>query len=131
MMDCASATWDDRAGATAAKRNIKRTYFINTDVYLCETCDHYHVKQSGGRHPVSDKWQLVLQCLAQGMTLKEISEQVGLTPRSVYWTLNELRDRFYALNRPHLVAISISLGIVNPNIFIPSLEERNDDCTNV
>ena len=127
MMPCPVAPQDDKRAAMSASRVIRRVYKANTSVYLCGECDKYHATIEIGRYPVSESWQRVLECLAQGMTREETGLATNLGPRGVDWAIEEMRKRFYALNRPHLVAIAISLGIVDPAKFVPSIEKEDHE----
>lgn len=124
-MPCTVPPYQNETAGRAASRAIRRTYKANTNLYLCEHCDTYHVAVEIGRYPVSESWQRVLECLAQGMTREETGTETGLGPRGVDWAIEEMRKRFYALNRPNLVAIAIALGIVDPNKFVPSVKETH------
>ncbi len=123
---CTRASYPDKRSGAAAKRAITRVYKANTSVYHCDDCDRYHINVEVGRYPVSESWQELLQYLAQGMTNDEILERTHYkTKRSLEWAIDEMMHRLYALNRTHLIAIAISLGIVDPNTFVPPLEKHD------
>lgn len=122
-MACPQASFPTKQDGNTARRTVRRAYKANTSIFLCGVCDKFHLRMEIGCYPVSETWQLILDCLAQGMTNAEMSARTGLKPTSVIWAIEEMKKRFYALNRPHLIAISISLGIVNPNSFVPSITE--------
>lgn len=126
-MQCTRASYPDKRSGAAAKRAITRVYKANTSIYLCGLCDRYHVNVEVGRYPVSESWQELLQCVAQGMTNEEITSRTNYkTKRSIEWAIEEMKHRFYALNRTHLIAIAISLGIVDPSTFVPAIQEKHD-----
>lgn len=122
MTRCTSASFKDRGSAVTAKRRIMRTLRLTSTVSYCEKCDKYHLVAEH-RHPLTERWVMILQCLAQGYRDAETAEVVKMSARSVEWSVAEMMKRFYALSRPNLIAIAISLGIINPNDFVPAEEE--------
>lgn len=119
-----SAAYPDRREANSVKRNLQRRYKLSVSIYLCETCDKFHLTKSG-RANIAERPMKVLRMLAQGFQREEIAQDTGIPANSVHWYTKELIHHFSALNTAHLVAISISLGILNPNEFVPALTERN------
>lgn len=127
VMPCTRASYPDRRAGLSAKRAIRRTYSANAAIFHCGVCDRYHVDMEIGRYPVSEAWQELLQCIAQGMTNEEITTRTRYTTkRSIEWAIEEMMQRFYALNRTHLIAIAIALGIVDPQSFVPPIQEKHD-----
>lgn len=54
----------------------------------------------------------ILQLTAEGLTLKEVSKEVGLSPRYVEKILRDLRIEHKANNTVHLVATMIRSGVI-------------------
>lgn len=125
MMRCSSAKFEERTAAIDAKRKLLRVHRLWASVKHCESCDKYHLVAEMPRPEVSKKWTLVLQCLAQGYRDSETSRIVLMTPRSVERSIAEMIKRFSALSRPHLVAIAIALGMIDPNDFVPQEGEHD------
>jgi DNA-binding CsgD family transcriptional regulator len=84
------------------------------------------VETNRGAHPLPEKYLTVLLLTAQGFTAREIGEQLGLSPRWVQEMIESLKRRFYALSLPHLIAIVITLGIIDTRNFVPQLQENPD-----
>jgi DNA-binding CsgD family transcriptional regulator len=127
MMACPNASFPDNKGALAAKRAIKRAFNANTAISHCGECDAYHVALEVGQYPVSHEWQRILHGVAEGMSNYEIADQLGMGWRGVEYAVEEMKKRFYALNRPHLIAIVIALGVVDPNRFVPKIKKGHDE----
>lgn len=121
---CNTASYETVAIATAARRKIKRLYRANAVSVLCERCDHYHVRVKLGQFPVKVRWKKIIELIAQGHDRNEIAREIGVSMRSVENQVQYIMNHFYALNRANLVAISISLGIIDPNDFVPTVGEK-------
>lgn len=119
-----SASYPQRAEANDVKRKLMRRYKLSVSVYLCETCDHFHLMKST-RVNIAERPMIVLKMLAQGFQREEIARETGISANSVKWYTCELIHQFSALNTAHLVATVIALGILNPNDFVPALTERD------
>jgi len=61
--------------------------------------------------------------LAHGFSARHIGPIIGLSQRYTENEIAQMMRYFYALNRTNLVAIAISLGIVNPQEFVPPVTE--------
>lgn len=115
------------------QRNIRRRFRANSTCELCEKCDHYHVKVKTGQYPVKVQRQQILHCLALGYSAAAIAAELNesirdprrfMTKRKVEHEITNMMDNFYALNRANLIAIAISLGIVEPNDFTSGVQEK-------
>lgn len=86
----------------------------------CGTCDKYHLSLRG-QNP---EWMQMVRLAAQGFTQEEIARQIGrASKKAVAVEFVQIRRHFYALSIPNLVAICISLGLIDPTEFVPKLEE--------
>jgi hypothetical protein len=126
---CTVAAYATLPEAMSARRDIKRLYHANTSCALCEKCDKYHVVAKVGQYPIHVQWKRVIELIAQGHDRNGIArsmsnEKVTITPFVVDHLVARILNHFYALNRANLVAIAISLGIIDPNSFVPKAEER-------
>ena len=130
MKRCARATYANRKCAIDAKRSMLRQYRVSAErplslsVSYCEDCDKYHVIADKSQWPFNERSILILQCIAQGYRDTETSQIVKLTFRTVEFEVGMMMKRFNALSRANLVAIAIALGIINPNEFVPTEDER-------
>lgn len=104
---------------------MTRRYRVNATCALCETCDQYHVVAKTKQYPVKETWRNILNLLAQGYDAQSIGRLTVSTTGSVRHQIEKMQAHFYALNTVNLIAISISLGIVSPNDFVPNVTERN------
>jgi DNA-binding CsgD family transcriptional regulator len=116
--------YDSIESARGAKRALTRKLQASGTAAHCDVCDRYHisVQRVGGITMSADRVSLLLY-VAQGYRDAEIAKFTGWKPRYVEYLIEQMFKRFYALNRAHLVAIVISLGIINPNEFVPKQEE--------
>lgn len=67
----------------------------------------------------------VLNLTAQGYNTTEIAHDTGMNLATVRWYLEELRAAFSALSSPHMVAIAIYFGAINPADFVPPIVKRD------
>lgn len=122
-----------RAGdAKVMQRNIRRRFRADSTCVLCEKCDMYHVRAKTGKFPIKVQSAKILNYLAQGYDSKAIADELNAaildarrhtTTRKVEHEITSMMNNFYALNRTNLVAIAISLGIVEPNDFTARVGE--------
>ncbi len=59
----------------------------------------------------------VLQCLAEGLTTKEIAFRLGLRPRTVAMHIAALKNRLGTATRAQSVGRAAALGLCRPGIF--------------
>jgi hypothetical protein len=124
-MACTAASYGERDEAVHAKQRVTKTYKMPAAIRFCEDCERYHVDARPGEHLINEKRRKILYYLAQGYRQPDIGPLVGGHLGGVEDAIREMRERFYALNNVNLVAIVISLGIINPNDFVPKIEERS------
>ncbi|GAC1496158.1 MAG: hypothetical protein NVS1B2_16020 [Vulcanimicrobiaceae bacterium] len=122
-----SATYPVQSEAIKAAREVRRVMQINLNVSHCAPCDAYHLIGNAKTVWARPRWVVVLQMLAHGYRDNEIAPMVELTPKGVQWAINTMMDRLHAMSRAHLVAISIALGMIDPNTFIPKLVEAHHE----
>ena len=67
----------------------------------------------------------VLRLCAMGFSAETIAGMTGYTVFTIYRTLADLRQLLGALNLPHLIAIAISLGYLDPKDFIPPVADKD------
>jgi DNA-binding CsgD family transcriptional regulator len=109
--------------ARSRHKTLAERISIFTSVVHCETCDQYHILVTDDS--LGDREYEVLRMLARGFLRDEIAKEIGWTPWQVNNFQKALYQRLYVFTRPHLVAIAISLGMLDPADFIPALTERN------
>ena len=67
------------------------------------------------RQPQLDPRHLrALAAAARGLCNHEIAEQLSCSPRTIEGIVGDAVDRIGAKNRPHLVALAIELGLIDP-----------------
>lgn len=62
--------------------------------------------------PLTNRETEVLSLVASGDTSKKIAGKLGLTVSGVDFHLRNVMEKLKARNRPHAVAISVSLGYI-------------------
>jgi DNA-binding NarL/FixJ family response regulator len=77
-----------------------------------------------GQYPVLTRWKKIIELIAQGFGRQAIAKELGVTPYAADHQITHILNHFYATNRAHLVAIAVSLGIIDPRSFVPKVEEK-------
>ncbi len=124
MSACYALTFTEKGEAVEVKRKLIRNRRLNTTVTYCTECDKYHVVADVSNSPVDKDWLLILNRIAQGFQAKEIAPELKVDERRVEYITNKMMKHFYALSRANLVAIGISLGLVDPSIFVPGEDDH-------
>lgn len=119
-----SAAYDTPAEAKKMKQNLLRRHHLPVTVYLCTTCDKYHLHANASRIRIPKKQLEQLRLLALGHSTREISQIISEPWKTVRWRSDELLRHFSAINVANLVATAIALGVLNPKEFVPELTER-------
>ncbi len=57
--------------------------------------------------------QQVLELVAQGLSAKEVAQEIDIAPRTVERHIENVRLKTRARNRTHMVALSLELGLLN------------------
>lgn len=134
-MTCATmAQYPNRSDAVASRRGVHHATGVYANIVHCGHCDNYHLIVQPPSHreiaiPGFKSYEFaVLNHIAQGYTREESAKELGIDVRRVRWAMTHLMRRFNALNRAHLVAIAIALGMLDPCAFVPSLSERTPTC---
>jgi len=107
-----------------AHRTVRKTYQLPSSVRYCESCDRYHVVVEPDRWWNRTRWRDILQYIAQGYRDPEIAPLVKMSAKGVECAVLEITKRLNAMSRPNLVAIAICLGILDPNEFVPAVDEK-------
>lgn len=107
---CLQAAYLDRAQAGDAKRRILRQHGIATQLVFCEPCDRYHLRCE--TWPPVRRWRDVLVLIARGFRSREIARTLGMTERSVIWTIHQMCADWHALSQAHLVIKATSFGVL-------------------
>lgn len=123
-MICTASAFADEPTARRTSSALERRRFPPVQVYLCEHCDNYHFRGSSPDLRIWKTMGRVLRLCAMGFDRETIAEMTGYTLGTVRNTQFELRRLFGALNLPHLIAIAIALGYLNPNDFIPPVVDK-------
>lgn len=55
----------------------------------------------------------ILECVALGMSAKEIARHVSLAPRTVERYIENMRLKMHARNSAHMVACGVFYGVIN------------------
>lgn len=125
-MNCTAAAFTDKDEAKLARRTAQRYWRgFRATIYPCEVCDCFHFRGTMSQFSLRPKATEILKLIAQGFTKNEIAAIVGMNNRTVETYYDTLRQSFEALSLPHLIAIAIWLGVLDPKEFIPPLTERN------
>lgn len=130
MTRCTRAAYADKSLASNARRKLLRQFRDSSQkaptlsVTYCERCDRYHIIADKTKYPFTQTTVRILECVSQGYRDSETAGIVEMTQDTVEWHIRSMMKRFNALSRPHLVAISISLGLINPNDFVPEQDEK-------
>ncbi len=125
MSVCVRASWKTQQLAMLARRRMESRFRVRLSCALCERCDCYHVNVVERSSPLGKRWRTILVLLAHGFSARHIGPLIGLSQRYTENEIAQMMRYFYALNRTNLVAIAISLGIVNPQEFVPPVTEGN------
>jgi hypothetical protein len=140
-MYCTAAAYSSAPVARSERRRITREYRYRPTVNYCERCDAYHLCEDS-KYPFDPRWKEVLVMLAQGFSSTDIAKTLRRLPpgsrndgplrdkrytgpmktTSVDTIIRRMMHHFYALSRANLVAITISLGIIDPNKFVPGVK---------
>ena len=54
----------------------------------------------------------VLEFVAQGMSAKEVAQEVKIAPRTVERHIENIRLKIRARNRTHMISLAIELGLL-------------------
>lgn len=68
-------------------------------------------EQPAGAGPLTERQYEILGMLAQGMSYKEVAEQVWLTPRTVKYHVGEIMRKLHLTNRAQVLAYAGQLGL--------------------
>jgi DNA-binding NarL/FixJ family response regulator len=90
----------------------------------CAGCCTYHVVHEPHRVPYNERERKILKYVALGFTNREIGMLIHLSFRQTEGVIQDMIKRMEARSRPHLVAIAIALGMVDPTEFVPRLMEK-------
>ncbi|MBE1526403.1 DNA-binding NarL/FixJ family response regulator [Sphingopyxis sp. OAS728] len=63
--------------------------------------------------PLTERELSILELLALGQSTKEISRLVDIAPRTVERMVDNIRSRFDARNRAHLITVALRLGLLS------------------
>lgn len=132
-MNCTAASYSDHSSAKTAQRKLARSIHLASNVRYCESCDAFHVianpsnLRDGRGYKIPKRAIEVLDLLAQGYTQAEISKMLTTTVETTAWYIKALKEAFGAMSSPHLIAITIRLGVINPSAFVPEIVERIRD----
>lgn len=133
-MHCAAAGYETEAKAVDARRDLRRHYYLNAVVVYCQDCDAYHTEvELRGKDALKrwQRWKVVLTLLAQGLSARMIGEELGVSRRAIEKNIISLHEHFYALNTTHLIAIALSLRLVDPNQCVPRIGEHRGPAANL
>lgn len=100
-----------------------------TSVVHCGTCDQYHTvapkgDEHGNRHGLKEENYRVLSLIAQGYTRPEIAKELNRDIKHVEHIMRIMFLRFNALNVANLIAVTMTLGMLDPHAFVPRITER-------
>jgi DNA-binding CsgD family transcriptional regulator len=118
------AAFNEHDEARRCQRQFLRERHARVTVYLCPECDYFHIASADERVFPPTHGKEILNLIAQGFTTNEIAQRIDLSRRTVEKYVEMMRKNFYALSAAHLVAIAFSLGIINPNDFVPQVKEK-------
>jgi DNA-binding CsgD family transcriptional regulator len=125
-MICSSATFDTKDEVNAVRRSLRAKEHLFVAATFCETCDAYHIgPDRESRPPLSPRRLEIMNLVAAGYTADEIAATLGTTRAAVQVHVKLAKKRFYANSAAHLVAVLISLGIIDPTPFVPTLKAEH------
>lgn len=104
--------------AAAEKQNIERGLRLRCKIAYCEIHGEYHVVYGDRRSLLDERHRKILEMVSMGLRDPEIANDLGLTIKQIEHAVTRLSRRLNAISRPNLVAIAISLGIVDPSGFL-------------
>ncbi len=55
----------------------------------------------------------VLEFVAQGMSAKEVAQEVNIAPRTVERHIENIRLKIRARNRTHMISLAVELGLLH------------------
>lgn len=58
--------------------------------------------------------QQVLEFVAQGLSAKEVAQEIDIAPRTVERHIENVRLKIRARNRTHMVSLALEMGILRP-----------------
>jgi DNA-binding CsgD family transcriptional regulator len=64
--------------------------------------------------PLGSRGMAVLQCVAEGMTTKQVAVRLGMSRRTVYMHLAAIRRSFCAISTAEAVRRAVELGLCQP-----------------
>lgn len=67
---------------------------------------------SNSIYSLTDREQDIVALAANGLSAKEVAQELEIAPRTVERHLENCRLKFHARNRTHLVAICLASGIL-------------------
>lgn len=119
-----AATFPTKQEAFEAKKYLRKSRRLRAQLKLCGFCDCYHIvsKPSLDLH-ITNRAIETLVLVAHGFTNRQVAEMMGTAVSTTTWYIQELLYAFGANNAANLVAIAISLGVINPSEFVRPLEE--------
>jgi DNA-binding CsgD family transcriptional regulator len=105
------------------QRKIRRHLVLQVSVYLCSFCDGFHFlyPKRRDRVKIDDCMKRVLLMISLGHNSREIAEDLGISVRNAE---RKREDLLYALgcnSSAQLVAVAISIGLIDPREYLPKL----------
>jgi DNA-binding CsgD family transcriptional regulator len=107
---CIRISYKTAAEAREAHRTAKSHFGMPLKAVLCKTCATWHLSFP---HALTARELAVLRELAFGFRDHEIGQSLGLTKWQVVRTHRELTNKLGALSRGHLIAVAVSIGVIN------------------
>lgn len=73
--------------------------------------------------------QQVLELVAQGLSAKEVAQEIDIAPRTVERHIENVRLKTRARNRTHMVTLALELGLLVIDTEVASISPRMSACT--
>jgi DNA-binding CsgD family transcriptional regulator len=110
VQSCGRIVYDTAAEADQARRRAQAHFGTSLKAARCKTCALWHLSFAS---TLTSRERVILRDLTFGFRAKEICENRGLTHDQFYNTVKDLIRKVGALSRTHLVAVAISIGVIN------------------
>jgi LuxR family transcriptional regulator, transcriptional regulator of spore coat protein len=70
----------------------------------------------------------VLELIAQGLSAKEVAQEIDIAPRTVERHIENIRLKLRARNRTHMVTLALEIGLLIIDAEHTSLPAQSDIC---
>jgi DNA-binding CsgD family transcriptional regulator len=86
-----------------------------------------HIDPVSGVPLLTAREHQVLVLVANGLSAKEVAQEIDIAPRTVERHIENVRLKIRARNRTHMVTLAVELGLLNFSHHAGALLERAND----